>query len=1802
MKQKMKHLVSVIALVAMLVSMFSVCVFPAVAADEYSTLLNEALVVNPAWEGYGLGDAVSFTFRGKTYTENFDTTAHFATFSDAWAQAKKMGKTNPVILLCAGDYTETIAVDSGVTLLGPNAGVDPNVKSAAKNQPWTLTSDRPAEGEARIRSDIYIKKAAGDGNITIDGLRFDEPIYTVENKFGVGGSIVDYERTTGSSELTVKNSVFVYAGNTEEARGYTMYLRSQGHTRKLTLQNLYITGENKNAASKTPVPGFISPYFTELYADNIAYVENKNGFLASTYFWLGVSPIVEITNSCFFNNQYNKAEGYVISMDNLSFGYDYNGGADRLFTTTGDVDVSAYSGDKRPAASLLLRDNVFYNASGKSGVIHYEFTNARSVVDIQNNYVYKDDNNGNTGGTLIDTEFVSNSASVDQTSCIVIKNNQLIGAYKIPSLYGASSSTAINMSDNYFGNTLGQCVPQPVYMNQSATKLIRPTFWVDEEMTVNQLDWFLNIGNWDLATVYDADYTASMILYTESDLDVAPVTYSSSEGFQVQLYKNAEVSSDGVVLNVSEWSAIPDNKLTSAYLNPDPYGSSKIYAKIVNPEYPDFTPVYTITVENMGSIAGVPTFESVFPEGYSIYKTATAGMNPGALVPVIWKGETYLCEYGKNVFESVDAAITAANNAGILEPTIMIPSGNYTEELVITGSCIILGEQHGVNPNHKPVAYEDLTRNGYQNSGWTLNPSRDQSRETTFHACIRVDEKADNYRITLDGIKMVDGCSYVDDYSRTGETVTIFKNVYAENAGGGKNRTGGVNGQVFNFNKPFSSNSTDRCEMYMYDCRLDNFSGRTAFGPFFEKYVLDGTFFGNAVNKTVFWSGIRSRDVANPYYALTNCCIWNNAGSGQSGFYFISTGDHNGNLAKKTNIIYNFNANMFYNPTTTGYGGMEIIFTGNNMTFYMTNNTWVHLTNSGVFFASTVGSSRFRGDCPSQDVSDMIVCTGNRFVGMRTLPTTGGTGNGTMFDFSGNYFANNLSGTTGLDAKNAWKQEVSPSSSLGNYTYEQCSRVKVDYTFLDWELTIRSDGVGSSSTTSSDYTVTTGLTGYGRMVNGVYRETVPADAIAYPNPVVPVSDKAAVRILDSNKNEIPAMTLTAQTNTFYVEVTAGGTKSEVMVVVEREPGEGSELIALENFYIDSKNKTVSAYTPLEEWQKFRIENIIVSPGATYALYETEDCTTPVSSVSIKATAYIKVVGEDNSETVYTINFKAADSTATVSETGLAYVETMQRVDELSFEATIAAASSSFSFTPVPVFGSSLKVVIDGNEVLPGVDGSYTVRTSGSGTQPVTVVTTSGDGLTSKSYTLYIKKGLGTEAELLSMVYYAGIGNIKEPSVAVMTSGGYVMDLGHAYTVTVKPEVSVGAITKVYTDSSCAAQYLVADNRVDLVKDGEMLDTMKVWVVVESEDGSARTPAYEVTLRSKAKDRIATEIVGTTGNKDYTATMNGKTFYTLELPAKADKVVLSSSLVVPNAVNGRVDGGTISFFADPNRTVPIVTDANGKTTIALTQKVTTVYTSVLAGSFSIVASDDSVLNVKIHPWNGILTIYSDRDVATYKDAASFKNHWVKPYVDSLNNGGYGIFYGDNNKNLNIQAKITRYEVAAIASRVLGLDVNHFTEGYAAVGYYADSIVEWAAPYVRAVSKVGIMNGHLEGDKLYFKGNDYATREQVIKVLVNAVVLSKGNTATMDASGSQLVADAAVTYYNDHKTTVDLAFATYKFQDTAKVSPWAVPYIRLAVAEFNMIGGSNEGGKLYLNPHTPITRAEVIKIVSAYYSAQ
>lgn len=336
------------------------------------------------------------------------------------------------------------------------------------------------------------------------------------------------------------------------------------------------------------------------------------------------------------------------------------------------------------------------------------------------------------------------------------------------------------------------------------------------------------------------------------------------------------------------------------------------------------------------------------------------------------------------------------------------------------------------------------------------------------------------------------------------------------------------------------------------------------------------------------------------------------------------------------------------------------------------------------------------------------------------------------------------------------------------------------------------------------------------------------------------------------------------------------------------------------------------------------------------------------------------------------------------------------------------------------------------------------------------------------------------------------------------------------------------------------------------------------------------PVYQGYSEEKT---LALNVTATIGETVYTAAPDEKGEPVLKLPANTESVTLQITPALPEGATS--EGVAIRLFADPARKIAAAES------ISLVQKITTVYGSHPKGSYT--------LNGKEIPFaagNFAVKIVSDRDVMEYKDAASYADHWVKPYIEALNNGKHGIFKGDENGNLNIAANITRYEIAAIATRVLGLDVGCFNEQNAAF-VYGDSIEEWAIPAVRAAASVGIMNGHNVDGKLIFNGEDFATREQVIKVLVSVCVVNAGGTAT----GTE---DAATAYYNKNKATVDAEFKKYTFRDTGEISEWAIPYMKLAVADFKMIGGSKESdGKLYLHPTQNITRAEVAKMVAVYY---
>ncbi len=1755
MKQKMKRTISLIALMVMLVSMFSVFVVPAAAeGDNYNTLLAEAYVVNPSWEGKVDGDAISFDFRGKKASDyegmeahaKFNSAYHFADFDSAYAQAQKDGVKNPVILLTAGTYTETININGAVRLLGANAGIDPNKKSNAENVAWTnKRSDLSKETVISGTIDVNVKTGAND--LVLDGLTFAN-----------GGAFADYKRNVGASEITIKNTVFNKAGN-EATNYYALYLRSANHNRTLKLQNLYITGQNNEGKVEGMFVGFICPYFVKLYADNVAYVENKVGFLASTWFAAGVAPVIEVTNSCFYNANAGTPVGHVISMDNNATNYNA--------VITKDVA-------QRPTATLKLEGNVFYNASAtssaknaavKGGVIHFQFVNSGSVYNLQDNYFYGQDDT-----TFMDSEFLVNATMSDMSSCMAVRNNCFIGTYKVPSLVGSFNQTYIDLSQNYFARNSGEVITALLHMEEDDQRVIRTSFWADKEMTKLNTDWDITTSDWSLAWVDNANYNVDIYAYTEGGKNVElPIKFKAKRaGLKVQLYKTATPDANGVPMSVKDPISSIDTKLLSS----DPYKPTTLYLQVTDPKAPQFTPIYTLTISNCGDTKDMLDFSKEFPD-YFMYHPSAAKVKKGETIPYRWRNQIYLMEVGKNLFASSSEAISYGYSKGYENPTICIPSGVFFEELVLPGSCTILGEQYGINPNVKP--YEYLTQDKFESSAWTLNPLRaDMMRETVFNACIRVAEGADDYVITIDGITMGKGCSYVDDSARKADNVTIIKNVLALNAGGGLDHTGANNTHLFNFNKTFGPVS-DRCTFYLYDSRVDGLQGKHFFGPYFEKLVLDGNYFGHATGGSMFFSSMQSRDIADPYYSLTNCYVHKNDGEGQTGLYMLTTNDNAGAVDAKKNIIYNFDGNVMNYGFQGGRATFRVYFTGTNMTFYFTNNTVRNQDGGGLFLNNA--TSRFVGTCSKEDCSEILVLKGNRIIENDYVLGTQGTGYGTMFDYSGNFWSKTADGVGQLPSEmNRLKPSGTPP---GTFTYEQCTRYKVDYNYLDWDMTIRSDEVLSAK---SYLKLSKGMFNTGKVTNEVVggktmqvlRDKVSADVLTYDLPAS-AGEFDTIRYFSDSActNQVQELQLTKSVNEFYGMVYPYGYSAEntagtipFKIIIERSVGTGAKLLAVQGGLVDQSTKTVTYEIPNTQ-NLLNIKKMVfeVSGGASYSLYTNKACTVPASSAYLTnigdpiPTLYLKVVSENGKvTTVYTVNVKvtAPGSCATAA---ISNVVGMTDLGGNVFYAEVPMGTSSVTFNPKPYFGSKIAVRNGSKLLSPASDGSYTFDLGDAKTAELKLTATSQNGANTKAYTLKFKVVASNEAKLY------GIEN------ATLTSTGYSMALGLSKVVEeIKADVTVGATYKLYNDYECTKPVAAGP----IILSGE---SKVVYVKVTSANG-ANSTITRLTIHSSIAHTNPVGFVGTVGKTEYKAQQINKTDFNLYLPAKTKTVALKS------VFDKLPEGLEVTFYADPYRLIQI-----DPSKVQLNQRNTAIYFTTLDVTYAIdVSTTPDAAPVpqmsKLTGESGVLNIISDRASVTYSDANKIAD-WVKPYVDYMNNNKFGIFEGDTNKKLNAGGNITRNEIATVATRVMGLDVSKYSDVKLT---FADKVDSWAQPYVKAAVGAGLINGDLDGTtgKTYFRGSNNATREQVIKILVCICMAKDG-----------IVEDAA-TYYTAHKNNVDLIYNTYTFEDEAKVSSWAAPYMHMAVGKYQMVNGSLYNNKLYLYPQNNITRAEVAKMVACY----
>ena len=113
-------------------------------------------------------------------------------------------------------------------------------------------------------------------------------------------------------------------------------------------------------------------------------------------------------------------------------------------------------------------------------------------------------------------------------------------------------------------------------------------------------------------------------------------------------------------------------------------------------------------------------------------------------------------------------------------------------------------------------------------------------------------------------------------------------------------------------------------------------------------------------------------------------------------------------------------------------------------------------------------------------------------------------------------------------------------------------------------------------------------------------------------------------------------------------------------------------------------------------------------------------------------------------------------------------------------------------------------------------------------------------------------------------------------------------------------------------------------------------------------------------------------------------------------------------------------------------------------------------------------------------------YNKRGNAYFSDVSAA--HWA--YAEIMKGVEAGYITGNGDGTFRPDAPVTRQEAAVMISKILGLD-----QDFASAAKYVDYryIPSWAAGYVGAVSKAGIMTGYPDGD---FKSDRVLTRAESV----------------------------------------------------------------------------------------------------------
>ncbi len=1198
------------------------------------------------------------------------------------------------------------------------------------------------------------------------------------------------------------------------------------------------------------------------------------------------------------------------------------------------------------------------------------------------------------------------------------------------------------------------------------------------------------------------------------------------------------------------------------------------YDELVGPDYQDNKGVYIVN----------PEWE--FAEG-----------EEPATVTFEFRMQTVTEKYNsKRHLPSFAKAITRGSSDGIAVPIVILPAGSYTVGLAPRQSIIVLGAMAGINPNVPDAdptkewklnteggryipkydadtkTYEDYT--GHETRLWSKNETLKDGSLVKIEC-----DSTGLPEFVFDGLLFQGNGSFISEESYTrGSTMghkvyvqnCIFDNAYcSDHRGNGTAIGGNMRDVKVTYNK----------YLYLSNLYITNQNNAGFYNGHIYGIYANGVNYTN--NKCGFFNVATTIPWQGADFRIQNCHFWNEDGlqmyggsdpiakdSGAEGYagepvtngvnFFMPMWDWCGGLSGSDDVPYNylFKNNSFYNAHPGNNTAPIIVGMAGNADFFRFEDNIFIDPNEGdkarpaldinYLYVKSLGKVS-HAIPPSEEPehineSDFLLdenrlsVKNNTFIGPAYQTSAVEIGKNTNPD-------TNVAMTGNLYLENLDAYEGKMGMEVVDNAYDQWVWLNKDMTVASCDIYEESINISCTDGTPID---TMGDELFISLGEKEYTKEIVMSCHADNSTRVYASNASFDKLERLDGEGTYTLDTSARTNYYVLSIASidGRTERDFYLTLDRElntdatlydvvpQGANVEDVWQEdemsweyvvNYYDESFSFTldhsgVSAVVEGEEGILTDVNGVYTSCALNVG--EPVDYTITITDAEGLSEVYsLTVLRNFNKETA--VLGITADEAGSISQDGLTWNILLD-----------SAASTELTFQISPDATITLRDGVYGTSVEPTGETSFAISDIAGSVSPYIATVTAQDGMMVEEWYVNISRQRSTECELFEIMG------------ATEYEGVYVVNTTKK-NFAVSAKTSPNATVHVYTDAACTEEI---ENRNLTLEEAFTV----VWVQVHAENDAYRSEPVKLAINTYNPNEVTDAPVDVPYGFDGIIGVSGG-------------VMIGPMVVVPLAPNTK--SMNFSVLGTAGYTPRVYSD---------------IYENPVRLDNQFVLNLDSGLTMlKITATNEmdgdyyeyVVMIVSERTY-TYTDT---QTEWAKDYVEEVGSNGLGLIKGDENGAFNGQNNLTRYEMAALMMRQIGVNKDF----YAGISHpFSDTVVEWAENYVKAANRVEMIKGYAETNEAgevisrTYGGERLATRSEFLKIFT---------TAMLGVDVDEL--------YAAIESDINAAVAEKGLKDLDKVAEWAKPAVYTAIA-LGLVNGDENGN---VNPEANITRNEVAALI-------